>query len=93
MPLNNELQQQTNLKLGDSVSITMEPDEAQVEATPEDFEQAMKVEPLIQQFFTSLTAFQRNTYLEWINSAKKAETRAARVQESIQLLRSGQKQK
>ena len=93
MPLNKELQQKANLKPGDSVSVTMEPDEAQVEALPEDFEKAMNHEPAVQQFFGSLTVFQRNTYLEWIDSAKKAETRATRVQESIQLLKNGQKQR
>jgi hypothetical protein len=93
MPLNKELQAQANLKPGDSVSVTMEPGIAQAEAVPEDFEQAIATEPKVQEFFSSLTAFQRNTYLDWISSAKKSETRVSRIQESVELLRSGKKQR
>jgi hypothetical protein len=93
MPLNKDLQKAASLKPGDAVTVTIEPDEAQVEAMPEDFEEALQAAPDAQQFFAGLTAFQRNTYLEWIASAKKAETRATRVQESVRLLQAGQKQK
>ena len=92
MPLNKALQQEAKLKPGDSVSVTMEPNVAQAEALPDDFEQALSNAPQAQQFFAGLTVFQRNTYLEWIGDAKKAETRATRIQESIRLLESGQKQ-
>lgn len=92
MPLNKALQDQTRLKPGDHVRVSMEPDEAQVEAMPEDFEQAIQKQPALQEFFESLTVFQRNTYVEWVSSAKKAETRATRIQDSLELLRSGQKQ-
>jgi hypothetical protein len=92
MPLNKELQSQFHLKPGDSVSVTMEPDEAQAEALPDDFEQAIQQDAAAQEFFSSLTVFQRNTYVEWVTGAKKAETRAARIQESLERLKSGQKQ-
>jgi len=93
MPLNKELQQQTRLKPGDRVDVTMEPDEAQVEEMPQDFEHALSAEPAAAQFFESLTPFQRNTYLGWITSAKKTETRVSRIQESVQSLKAGQKQR
>ena len=93
MPLNKELQAQAKLKPGDKVSVTMEPDVAQVEEVPEDFEQVIAAEPKVQEFFSSLTAFQRNTYLDWITSAKKTDTRISRIQESVELLRSGRKQR
>ena len=35
----------------------------------------------------------RNTYIKWIEGAKRPETRAARIAEMISLLRAGEKQK
>jgi len=93
MPLNKDLQKSAALSVGDRLTVTMEPDEAQVEAMPEDFEQALKGAADAGQFYETLTAFQRNTYLKWIGEAKKAETRMSRIEESVRLLQSGQKQK
>jgi len=40
-----------------------------------------------------LATFYRNTYIKWIESAKRPETRAARIEEMVQLLKAGKKQK
>lgn len=93
MPLNKDLRKAAALNVGEAVKVTMEPDEAQVKAMPEGFEQALSDVPEAEQFFQMLTAFQRNTYLEWIGEAKKAETRSSRIDESVRLLKAGQKQR
>ncbi|MBI1257729.1 MAG: DUF1905 domain-containing protein [Chloroflexi bacterium] len=92
MPLNKDLQKAASLSVGDILTVTMEPDEAQVESMPEGFAQALSAAPEAARFYETLTAFQRNTYLKWISGAKKAETQAARIEESVRLLKSGQKQ-
>ena len=71
----------------------MEPDEAQIEAMPDGFAEALNAAPEAAQFYETLTAFQRNTYLKWISGAKKVETQSARIEESIRLLKTGQKQR
>jgi hypothetical protein len=93
MPLNKDLQKAAVLTVGDAVKVTMEPDEAQIKDMPEDFAQALNKTPDAEQFFQSLTVFQKNTYLEWVSEAKKVETRTSRIEESVRLLKIGQKQR
>jgi hypothetical protein len=93
MPVNKELQQGAKIKPGDRVQVMMELDTPEADALPEDFSMALSADPQSKQFFDGLTPFQQNTYVKWIAGAKKAETRELRIQEAIQLLKAGQKQK
>lgn len=92
MPLNKDLQKSAGLSPGDQVKVVVEADEAQRRDFPDDLTQALQAEPAVRQFFDSLTIFQVNTYVEWITSAKKAETRANRIQETIVALKAGKRQ-
>jgi len=58
-----------------------------------DLATALAAEPQAQQFFNSLATFYRNTYVKWIEGAKRPETRAKRIAEMIDLLKAGKKQK
>jgi hypothetical protein len=58
---------------------------------PEDFSVALQKSRKEETFFNSLSFTNRKEYLEWIVSAKKEETRAARVKESIDRLSNGWK--
>ena len=53
---------------------------------PDDFASALKKSKKQETFFNSLSFTNRKEYVEWIVSAKKDETRAARVKESIERL-------
>ena len=54
---------------------------------------ALDAEPQAKAFFEALATFYRNTYIKWIESAKRPETRAARINEMVELLKVGKKQK
>ena len=58
---------------------------------PEDFSVALQKAIKEEMFFNSLSFTNRKEYLEWIVSAKKEETRAARIKESIERLSKGWK--
>jgi hypothetical protein len=58
---------------------------------PEDFAAALHKAKKEETFFNSLSFTNRKEYLEWIVSAKKKETRQARIQESITRLSFGWK--
>jgi hypothetical protein len=58
---------------------------------PEDFAEELKKGRKEEAFFNSLSFTNRKEYLEWIVSAKKKETRQARIQESITRLSFGWK--
>jgi hypothetical protein len=93
MPLNKELRAEAGVEPGDQVAVVMEPSAAKEEGLPEDIAGALASSVQAAAFFEGLTAFYRNTYIKWIESAKKADTRAARVAEMIGLLEAGKKQR
>jgi hypothetical protein len=75
---------------GDTLHITMEVDTVpRVVEVPEDFAQAMQSD--IRGFFDKLSYTHQKEYVEWINEAKKAETRESRIKEAIQLMAAGTK--
>jgi uncharacterized protein YdeI (YjbR/CyaY-like superfamily) len=60
---------------------------------PDDLANALRKAPEAKAFLEGLSAFYRNTYLKWITEAKKSETRATRVQQTVQLLLQKKKQR
>jgi hypothetical protein len=91
-PLNKALKQAANLKPGDRVQVVMEAAEAAREVVPDDLKAALQTVPAADTFFKGLSAFYHNTYVEWIVSAKKAETRHERIGKAVELLKVGQNQ-
>jgi uncharacterized protein YdeI (YjbR/CyaY-like superfamily) len=55
---------------------------------PEDFKQAMKIAHVLDKFETS-NYTNRKEYVNWIESAKKAETREARIQKAVDKIAQG----
>ena len=79
---------------GDEVDVTLAPEGPQrVDLSP-DFAAALEAEPDAGAFFDSLAQFYRNAYLRWIDSTKRSpELRAARIVETVDLLKAGVKQR
>jgi len=81
-------------RAGDAVTVMIEPQGAGTTSDlPEDLAQALADEPEAREFLEGLSAFYRNTYLKWITEAKKAETRADRVNQTVKLLQKKKKQR
>ena len=78
---------------GTKVDVILSPEGPQSESLSADIINALDAEPQAKAFFESLATFYRNTYIKWIESAKRSETRTARIQELIKLLKAGKKQK
>jgi hypothetical protein len=81
------------LEAGAQVEVTLSPEGPQSETLSPDVIEALESEPQARTFFESLATFYRNTYVKWIESAKRPETRVARIREMIKLLKAGKKQK
>ena len=81
------------LEAGTKVDVVLSPEGPQSESLSADVASALDAEPQAKAFFESLATFYRNTYIKWIESAKRPETRTARIHEMIQLLKVGKKQK
>jgi uncharacterized protein YdeI (YjbR/CyaY-like superfamily) len=56
---------------------------------PDDFQSALDAEPAALEFFESLAATKRYSFLYRIREAKRPETRAKRIAEYVELLREG----
>lgn len=83
----------TGLEQGMEVDVVLSPEGPQSEALAPDVAGALEAEPEAKAFFEALATFYRNTYIKWIESAKRPETRAARIAEMVQLLKAGKKQR
>ena len=81
------------LDAGSKVDVVLSPEGPQSEGLSADVASALDAEPQAKAFFESLATFYRNTYIKWIESAKRPETRTARIKEMIELLKAGKKQK
>jgi hypothetical protein len=78
---------------GVKVDVLLSPEGPQSENLSSDIVSALDAAPKARAFFESLATFYRNTYIKWIEGAKRPETRAARIEEMISLLKAGKKQK
>ena len=81
------------LDAGSKVDVVLSPEGPQSESLSADVASALDAESQAKAFFESLATFYRNTYIKWIESAKRPETRTARIKEMIELLKAGKKQK
>lgn len=93
LPLGAAWRRDCGLEAGAQVEVMLSPEGPQSEALSPDVIEALEAEPHAQAFFESLATFYRSTYVKWIESAKRPETRAARIREMIELLKVGKKQK
>ena len=93
LPLGVVWRRDCGLDAGAKVEVVLSPEGPQSESLSPDVASALEAEPKARAFFESLATFYRNTYIKWIESAKRPETRAARIREMIDLLKKGKKQK
>lgn len=93
LPLGAAWRRDCGMDAGTKVDVVLSPEGPQSESLSVDVAAALDADPQAKAFFESLATFYRNTYIKWIESAKRPETRTARVNEMIKLLKAGKKQK
>jgi hypothetical protein len=72
---------------GDTVHVVMELDDGlRVVKVPEDFAQALTGNEKARQAFEKLSYSHKREYLEWIEGAKKEETRQRRIAKAVEKL-------
>jgi len=84
---------ENGFEAGTGVEVVLTPEGPQSEGLSPDVATALEAEPQAKAFFESLATFYRNTYVRWIESAKRPDTRITRINEMINLLKAGKKQK
>ena len=92
LPLGAAWLRDTHLDAGAAVEVVLSAEGPQLGQMAQDFTTALDAEPQARAFFESLATFYRKKYVNWIESAKRPETRSARIEETLKLLKAGKKQ-
>jgi uncharacterized protein YdeI (YjbR/CyaY-like superfamily) len=88
------IREQIGKTFGDEVNITVEADtEPRVIEIPAELKKIFKIEKEAKAFFEKLAYTHQREYVMWINEAKRAETRQARILKTIEMLKKGKKNK
>lgn len=88
--LNSENRKKSGVEPGDEVDIELELDATPREVTvPDDLAAALKNEATARKFFDGMSYTNKSACVTWIESAKKAETREARVAKAVTMLTEG----
>ncbi|SDJ05742.1 protein of unknown function [Frankineae bacterium MT45] len=90
IPVSAEVRAGAGIAAGDELEVELELDtEERTLEVPEDFEAALAQDPVAAEFFAGLSLSRRRGYVDWIQQAKKEETRQRRVPQAVQQLREG----
>ncbi len=93
IPVSAAVRAAAGIAAGDVLDVTVELDtEPREMALPADLAAALEARPDARQFFDGLSPSRRKAYATWVESAKKAETRARRVEKAVVMLAEGRPQ-
>jgi len=86
------IREKVGKSFGDEIEVSVEEDtEERVVVAPPDLKQALRVNPAAAALFRGLACSHQKEYVRWIEEAKRAETRKARVDKALQMLGQGKK--
>jgi hypothetical protein len=81
----------SGIEAGMIVTVQLEAEGPQVDRMADDLNSAFVDAPTALAFFHTLPTFYQKNYMRWIESAKRPETRAKRIEEMIELLKAGKR--
>lgn len=90
LPIRAEIRKKIKKEAGDTVHITLYPDDTPIKA-PREMIQCLRDEPAAWKFYQSLTEAEQKAYIDWIYTAKKEETKVERLAKTVNRLQAGLK--
>jgi hypothetical protein len=92
--VNRAVKAATGVDAGDRVHVAMELDtEPRRVAVPADLRAALAVDPAVEAAFETLSFTHRREYVEWVEEAKRPETRSRRIGATLERIRQGEPQR
>jgi len=92
LPLRKDVRQAAGIEAGQTVTVGLELDEQPRDvAVPDDLAAALREDPTVEAAFTALSFTHRREYVEWVESARRDDTRRRRVERTVRILRPGPK--
>lgn len=90
----SEIRNQAKVSAGDSVHVVLEQDMVpRVVTPPKDFKQALARNPKARAAFARFSYSHQKEFVDWIESAKKADTRARRIESAVAQILAGTRPK
>ena len=93
LALGDAWRRDNGVEVGTEVEVVLQPEGPQSATSAPDIAAALAGEEAARSFFDALPTFYRKNFMRWIDSAKRAETRAARIAEMVALLRAGKRER
>ena len=91
--IRKDIREKLGKQPGDLVHVTVQEDtEERVVVVPPDFQQVMEENPAMKPIFEGFSYTCRKEYVNWINEAKRPETRQNRLAKSVEIILSGKKE-
>lgn len=90
LPVKAEIRKKIGKQTGDFIHVVLFTDEDPI-LVPEELVLCLKDEPGAYELFTQLKEGEKKEFLDWINSARKDETKVERILKMIQLVLKGEK--
>jgi hypothetical protein len=90
--VSNTMLKPARAKVGDSVSVALEPMAVWPEPTvPADLAEALGCDPVARRIWLDITTLARWDWIRWIGSTKNRNTRKIRIEKALSKLRSGKR--
>ena len=88
--VNRSVKAATGVDAGDRVRVQMELDtEPRTVDVPRDLADALAADPSAKKAFAAMSFTHRREYVEWVEEAKRPETRARRISATVERVREG----
>ena len=92
--VNRTVKAATGVDAPDRVRVRMELDtEPRTVSVPRDLAEALGADPAATKAFASMSFTHRREYVEWVEEAKRADTRARRIAATVERVRDGKPQR
>lgn len=89
-----EIRQKIGKTFGDEVEIVIEEDSGpRVVEPPQDLKAALESNPKATAFFGQLSYTHQKEYVDWIEEAKRPETRQRRILQALEMLEKGKRER
>jgi Bacteriocin-protection, YdeI or OmpD-Associated/Domain of unknown function (DUF1905) len=92
LPLRKEVRQAAGIEPGQTVTVTLDLDrEPREVGVPDDLAAALRDDPTVEAAFAALSFTHRREYVEWVESAKRDDSRRKRIERTVGILKPGPK--
>ena len=78
---------------GREVEVELSPEPPRLATVADDIRAAIAADPAARRQFGAIATFYRKGFIDWIESAKRAQTREARIAATVEALRAGRRER